>query len=154
MNRKIIVPCAIISIVALTLILNIDYEGYANKTLDNLPEIQKMAIPGLYDCAKNVDKLMSYSEKLQEGQKTANPYKEATDLYYAITSQGVETIENRCWITIESWAHESQYEAAIWSMDWQKMSWNNQVVLNETDCETKQCNDMKNAYANKKSEKK
>ena len=46
----------------------------------------------------------------------------------------LELMENRCYITIESWAYQSDYEEFIWDSDWREMSYANQLYLKEVEC--------------------
>ena len=54
-----------------------------------------------YDCAKNYDKWRTFL------RETADPAK--------VYNESLELMENRCFITVKSWAHQSDYEKVIWS---------------------------------------
>ena len=146
MNLKIIIPCAIICMATGLVFFNAEVGEQVSAVAEIATETKQVVIPQTYDCAKEYDKLMSNTLQLQAGHQTANPYKEALSAYNGLTEGFVELVEYRCFITIESWAHESQYEAYLWNTDWKQMSWINQVVLNEADCNTKECDRIRDAF--------
>jgi len=51
----------------------------------------------------------------------------------------IELMDNRCYITVKSWAHESLYENDIWASNWETQSYVNQVYLGEVSCNDNQC---------------
>jgi len=139
LNPKIIILCAIISIVAIALILDIDYVGNIETAITNLPEINKIPVPMLYDCAKNFDELSGeFQQKLDRVESQSNyisNYKQGMSLVLPlmieVQERSDDLMQNRCWITVESWAHESDNEMLIWSMPWEYLSYSNQLILGE-----------------------
>lgn len=53
----------------------------------------------------------------------------------------ISLLDNRCHITVKSWAHESLYENDIWANNWEAQSYLNQVYLGEVPCNDKDCQD-------------
>jgi len=84
-----------------------------------------------YDCAKNYDKWRTFQEK--DKSYSSEPNK--TSLEYWLYGHN-ELMENRCFITVKSWAHQSDYEKVIWGENWEGMSHVNQMYLGETPCVT------------------
>ena len=79
-----------------------------------------------FDCAKNYDKWRTFQE---------NKLVSHNDWPYSY----FELMENRCFITVKSWAHDSDYEKLIWADDWKKISFMNQMYLGEVTCDTEEC---------------
>ncbi len=88
----------------------------------NIPKIL------IYNCAENYDKV------IELGKNNPNPKGKQYDF---VMFEGLVLInglnENRCFITVESWAFDSDYEDMIWASDWRKASWYNQLVLGEVE---------------------
>jgi len=85
-----------------------------------------------YDCAKNFDKTV----QLRENLSRSTDYDSGQKILVELQRIPIEMMENRCFITIESWAHESTNESEIWyEMDWQTTSYLNQIILGEVQCE-------------------
>ena len=80
-----------------------------------------------FDCAEAFDKLMTISNNQNQG----DPRK--------LTQQSIDMMDNRCFITVKSWAHESMYESDLWNSPWEHTSWVNQLYLGEIPCNDVQC---------------
>ena len=78
-----------------------------------------------HNCAKNFDKWQT----LQESDKTITSMSNKT-MKYSLEKYN-ELMENRCFITVKSWAHESDYEHVIWASNWKERSYENQIYLGE-----------------------
>jgi len=74
----------------------------------------------VFDCATAYDITQYYARTVQ--QDTAE-----------LTQMFIELMDNRCFITVESWAHESNFESKIWSEDWKTKSYQNQLMLGEVE---------------------
>jgi hypothetical protein len=75
---------------------------------------------------------------------------EKYDLYFekALSSEQYmvemfELMDHRCFITVKSWAHQSEYHNEIWQTAWEDLSWGNQVYLGEIECQDQHCKDWK-----------
>lgn len=90
-----------------------------------------------YDCAKNYDKWRTFMET----DKNSDNYPNQSSMDYAVFGQ-FELMENRCFITVKSWAHASDFEQLIWGADWKKESYINQIYLEESPCEDPMMCDM------------
>ncbi len=91
-------------------------------------EIGNVKITPSYDCAKNFDKLKLMLNEVRDGQ--LKPNYDPTQF----TMKPLELYENRCMVTVKSWANESLFEDLIWAGDWQKASYSNQIYLGEVEC--------------------
>jgi len=149
MEKKHITIIGVVAILAITglVFFNAEVSEQVSEVAQTATEIKVKMIPSTFDCANAIDELVSYYESVKEdGQQTSNPMKEAQEMYQTIQSASKQLVENRCWITIESWAHESENESLLWSMPWQESSWQSQVILGEVQCDTKQCDDIRETY--------
>ena len=82
-----------------------------------------------YDCAKNYDKWRTF----MEAEKNSDDYHNESAIEYSIYGD-YELMENRCFITVKSWAHDSDYEQLIWASNWEGPSYTNQMYLGEIEC--------------------
>ncbi|KFM18178.1 hypothetical protein AAA799B03_00963 [Marine Group I thaumarchaeote SCGC AAA799-B03] len=81
-----------------------------------------------FDCAKTFDELNSLAKKENSKENLITALELGFDMY-----------DNRCFITVESWAHKSQNEQKIWESDWKNQSYLNQLYLEEIPCNNFQC---------------
>ena len=92
-----------------------------------------------FDCAKSYDKWRTF----MDSDKSSYGYSNSLSTEYFIYGH-FELMENRCFITVKSWAHESDYEPLIWSTNWESLSHMNQMYLGEIPCmDPKTCEDIK-----------
>ena len=92
-----------------------------------------------YDCAKNYDKWRTFMDT----DRNSYGYSSQSSVEYFIYGH-YELLENRCFISVKSWAHESDYEPLIWSSDWENLSYQNQMYLGEISCtDSKICENIK-----------
>jgi len=99
-----------------------------------------------YNCAENYDKFVELAKN------NPNPKGKQYDL---VMFEGLVLIsglyENRCFITVETWAYESMYEDMIWMSDWKRSSWENRLLLGEVEPNNKgDERDILNYQASKK----
>jgi len=92
-------------------------------------EVQNVSV---YNCAENYDHFIMLT----------NEIKNMNAKQFQITDfDGRQIIgdlyENRCFITVQSWAFESDNEELIWDGNWEKIAWSNQLVLGEIEPLTK-----------------
>jgi hypothetical protein len=80
-----------------------------------------------YDCSKNYDQMNIMQNT---DMKLGSNYSSYENYFY----DHYELMENRCFITVKSWAHESLYEDLIWGTDWETLSYLNQIYLDEIPC--------------------
>lgn len=109
----------------------------------SVPQIQL----NIYDCAKQYDKMATFVQTARSTNPTPTQYASMMADHLENTH---EFIENRCWITVQSWAHDSDFEHQIWQSDWQFASWHNQVVIGEVQCDSKACNGYKKDFESSK----
>ena len=85
-------------------------------------------IPGLYDCAKNYDQLGYWNKNPSslhfENDALKNQF---------LAKKSLELWENRCFITVESWAYKSDFEENIWRDGWELVAYTNQLYLGEVE---------------------
>jgi len=93
--------------------------GIIDEDFDDLPSILNQ-----YDCAETFDAIIMNSEN--EGTQK-------------LTELGIDMFDNRCWVTVKSWANESLYESKIWDSDLELTSYLNQAYLGETQCKDTGC---------------
>ena len=86
-------------------------------------------IPGVYDCAKNFDKL----EKFSQGEFDNIYFENDWEKNKYIQKLNVELFDNRCYITFESWAYQSENADMLWKQDWKSMSYLNQLIIGEVE---------------------
>jgi len=94
-----------------------------------------------FDCAKEFDKMIRDYDNPK-----MNNYDESIQYQNTLYNYGFELFENRCLITIESWAYKSNYENRLWDMPWRDLSYYNQIVLGEIQCHERTCQNMKKIY--------
>ena len=82
-----------------------------------------------FDCAKNYDRLVTFTSS--DFENFSNNQIEFF-AYYA----PLQLMENRCFIAIDNWAHESLYESLILESNWEKMAFDNKQYLGEVSCES------------------
>ena len=101
-----------------------------------------------YDCARNFD-------LLTELQNTRNPY---SDDYEQVNEQlqqiSLVWIENRCGMSMSSWASESLFPDRVRSADWAKFSHENKLLLGEIEPTTQEEKSLVEVYQNLKQETK
>ena len=89
-----------------------------------------------FDCAKNWDEIQKFGERdSAHSQGLTDEY--PTDLEVTkLKQKGIDHVENRCFITVESWAYQSEYEDKIWDAknwhEWRNLSHLNQIRLGES----------------------
>ena len=89
---------------------------------------QILNFPGHYNCAASYDLQGDYSQGIVHQKFENNAVKSK---YYAALN--MELYENRCFITVESWAHQTKYESNIWSNDWKTLSYINQLYVGDVE---------------------
>jgi len=101
-----------------------------------------------YDCARNF-------YLLTELQNTRNPY---SDDYEQVNEQlqqiSLVWIENRCGMSMSSWASESLFPDRVRSADWAKFSHENKLLLGEIEPTTQEEKSLVEVYQNLKQETK
>ncbi len=99
-----------------------------------------------YDCTKSYDKLIKLYSKPDIDLRITMVY--LPHSIYNMPYSLIEFMDNRCYTTIESWAHQSDYELLIWKLDWQNWAYIEQIYNHEVDCSpnTRECiyGDLKN----------
>ena len=108
----------------------------ATATTQEVQQQVKVVRASGFDCAKNWDEINKFGERISaHSQGLTDEY--PTDLEQAkIQQKGIDQAENRCFITVESWAHQSEYEDEIWDAkhwnEWRNLSHLNQIRLGES----------------------
>ena len=86
----------------------------------------EIKIAEFYDCAKNYDKLGHFDDGTSN-QSFENDWLKNQ----ARNNLTLELYENRCFITIESWIHDSDFEYSLTQEERDLLSYYNQIVLGE-----------------------
>ncbi len=87
-----------------------------------------------YDCAKNFDKAVAVSDLDRSINLLESLSQNKNMQTHQLLKYG-ELMDNGCFITVKSWADDSDYEAVIWQNDWKLLSYVNQLWLHEIDCD-------------------
>jgi len=97
------------------------------------PDTMKTTIKPIfsfYDCAKTYDERMDLIHPYYESMQMD---KVPDEIHYKAYDLSMEYLKNRCAITIESWAHESNHESKIWDSPWRAESYMSQLILGEVE---------------------
>lgn len=117
--KYVIKPIIVISIIGVILAGAWDVPG----------EVQNVTA---YKCAENYDHFIMLSKET----KNMNAKQIRIAAFDGHQMIG-DLFENRCFITVQSWAFEADNEELIWNSNWEKIAWSNQLVLGEVEPNSK-----------------